>query len=389
MRSSTKGMQMKKNLGKIFLLLILLNITLFAQQRAIYKLTSNKPDAYVKEPIEITFTAKQKEHNNMMFFFVHPKKSDDYTITLLGKETKEDSAHNSIATFTYVLFPIKSKKIDVAFDFYVKSSSARALAQAYIADHDEGKGIKGDITTIPVKPLTINIKALPHAVDLIGDFKLESTIDKKEINQYDNINLHYKLYGEGYLNDISFLKKIPDVEIFSDIQNIPSKLTKYGYKIDKDYTYALSATHSFIVPSIELKAFSPAKEKIYTLKTPGYIIQVNRIDPRTLLDKEESPKEESTLNFKTLKEFFIYIFIFASGYLVAKLTQNKRLVKKRKMKFQDIENANNAKELILTLLNNYKEREIEEFIKELEEIIYNKKDAKFEEIKKRVLREFT
>lgn len=390
MRSSTKGMQMKKNLGKtVLLVLILLSSMLKAAPLATYELYANKKSAFVKEPIEVTFIAHQKDHDNFMFFFVKPKKSDDYKITLLEKKTKENAYHNNTATFTFILFPLKAKTINVDFDFYVKTSSDNAVARAYVADHDEGRGIDGDISHIPTKALSLKVSELSKRVALIGDFKLDSEIDKKEINQYENVNLHYRLYGSGY-NDVStILKDIKGTDIFSDIQNTPLKLTMNGYEIDRDYTYAISAKKDFIVPSVTLQAYSPSKKQFYTLHSDSYKIKVNKIDINTILDKEESPVKKELINFKTLKEIFIYIFIFLSGYLAATLTKKEFFTLKKEKKFQDIRNAKSAKELILVLLNRYKNRDIEKFVKELEEMMETKDSSKFHSIQKRILKEFT
>ena len=381
---------MKKNLGRVlFLLLLLLQSMLEAGTLATYKLYANKTESFVKEPVEITFVAQQKDYDNFMFFFVKPKQSDDYTIKLLSKKTKENAYHNNTATFTFVLFPLKAKNINIDFDFFVKTSSDNAVARAYVADHDEGRGIDGDITNIPVKALRLKVKELSKHVDLVGDFQLKSSIDKQHINQYDNVNLNYKLFGSGYNDTAVLLKNIEDADIFSDIQNSSPKLTKNGYQIDRDYTYAVSSKKDFIVPSITLQAYSPTKKEFYTLQTKTYKVEVSKIDSETILDKQESPVKKEIINFKTFKEFLIYIFIFASGYLFAKLAKKELIPFKRSKRFQDIHESSNPKELILVLLNRYKNRDIEKFIKELEAIMHENSSRKFYEIQKRILKEFT
>ena len=383
-------MQMKKNLGKIFLLLLLSTLTMHAKELATYTLSlnKNKKEAFVKEPIEITFTAQQKDHSSVMFFFVSPKPSSDYTIKLLTKSTKENSFHNNSATFRYILFPLKAKNLDVEFQFYIKTANDQALAQAYVTDHDEGKGVEGDISYIDVKPLTLHVKALSQAVDLVGDFTLNASIDKKEMYQYDNVNLHYRLYGSGYNNSVTLLKSLKNVEIFSDIQNPLSKLTPNGYKIKKDYTYALSAKNDFTIPSIKLKAYSPSKKQYYTLQAPAYNIKVKKFNSQMIVDKQESPQTKEKINFESLKQLFIYIFIFMMGYVFAKLRENQLFARKENRKFQDIKRSQNAKELMLILVNSYKNKNIDGFVKELENIIYEKREKEFKKVKKRILKEF-
>ena len=378
---------MKKSLGKIFLLFILLQTVIYAQELAKYKLYANKTEVYTKEAVKLTFTAQQTDHSVVMFFFVEPKKSANYKIQLLTKSNKDNGYHNSSVIFQYILFPLKSENIDINFDFKVKISSDKGVAQAYIADHDESKGIEGKTTSIEVNPISIKVKALPKDIDLVGDFKLKSTVDKKEINQYDNINLHYILYGTGYDSKIKFLKQIKGVNIFQANDNAKTKLSKDGYTINRDYIYSLSAKNSFTIPAQTLKAYSPKQNRFYTLKTPSYNIKVKKIDISTILDKDESPSSKSLISTDTIKQFFIYIFLFLSGYLVAKL-QSKRYKKEKDIRFKDIKDSSNAKELMMILLNNYKNEDTYNFISELEKVVYKKSNRSFKDIKKLILKKF-
>ena len=379
---------MKKNLGKIILLFLVMQTVAVAQQLVEYNVHASKTDAFVKEPIEITFKVRQKDHTNVMFFFVQAKKSPDYKITLLTRELDDEKHHNSSAIFKYILFPLKAKKISVLFDFTVKSSSDGSVAHAYVTDHDESSGIEGKMSHIKTKPLTLNIKPLAHSVDLVGDFKLRSTIDTKEINQYENVNLHYRLFGSGFVHKINLLDKIKNVNLFSDIQEEPLKLTKDGFILNRDYIYSLSAAHNFSIPQIVLQAYSPKRDHYYSLTTPSYKIKVNKMDITKILDKEESPETQEIINTEKVKQFLIYIFIFVSGYLVALLSQ-KRYKRDKEIKFQDIKESKNPKELIMILLNNYNKREdIHNFISELEEVAYGDKKEAFKDIKKSILKQF-
>jgi hypothetical protein len=378
---------MKKNLGNIVLLFFILQTVLFAQQLVDYKIHASKTNAFVKEPITITFKVHQKNHTNVMFFFVEPRKSDDYKIILLTKELHDTKHHDSTEIFKYILFPLKAKNINVNFDFTVKSSNDQSLRQAYVTDHDESSGIGGKIYHIKTDSLSLKIKPLAHAVDLIGDFRLVSTIDNKNIKQYENVNLHYKLFGNGFANKLKLLHKIKNVNLFSDTKEQALKLTKDGYTFNRDYIYSLSSEHSFVIPKVTLKVYSPKKNHYYTLTAPSYSIKVSKIDITKLLDKEESPKTKKIMNFQEVKQFFIYVFVFFTGYIVALLT-HKKYKNNKKTKFQDIKESENPKELILILLNNYKSEDISNYISELENVAYGKGGRRFKAIKKSLLKQF-
>ena len=388
MKSLTKGIQMKKNLGKIVLIFLLLSTLLLANDLATFKLKANKTTAFVKEAVEISFTAIQKDHSNVMFFFLEPKSSDEYEIKLLNKKTTELSYHHFMTTFTYILFPLKAKKLHVDFDFTIKEASDEAVAQVYTGSRDNVKWIETQDTKIKLEPLTIEAKALDRAVDLVGDFTLTSKINKTSINQYESVNVLYRLKGKGYKDKaFNILHDIEGVTIFSEVNDAFSKLTKNGYVIQRDYIYALSAQKSFIIPQMKLQAYSPTKRDYYTLTTPQYKIQVEKIDTTTLLDATESPNDTPIINYQELKQLLIYILIFISGYITAIYLPKSFYFKSRTKEFEDLHNAKTPKELLRVLTTNYSLTTIENEIQQLETLAYQKSsNLDFKKIKSAILK---
>jgi len=376
---------MKKNLGKFILLLFTLPLYLHATSLASYKLSANKIVAYVKEPIVMTFTAQQLDNTDNMFFLLQAKKSPDYEIHLLTKSSKELKKHDTLVTFTYILFPLKAKKINVNFDFIIQTASNQALAQSYVDDHDGGKAVQTNNKTIHIKPFMLTVSSIPK-VDLIGDFKLKSKCNNKKITQYEDTTLIYTIQGKGYKNNKkNILSKLQGITQFLEVHNDYLQLTKEGYVSKKIYTYALSAEKNFNIPAIRIKAYSPTKHKVYLLKAPSYSIEVTKINPFSLTDKEEFPKVKEFFSFNEIKKYFIYIFLFLAGYTTAKFSGFSFLKITKKHKFQDIKDTQTAKELIVVLMKNYYHKDIKKIIDELEELEYRKSEKNFNQIKKEAL----
>jgi len=388
MKQSIKDIQMKKSLGKILFILFICNLPLLANELATYTLQANKTDVYVKEAVKITFVAQQKDHTNVMFFFVKAKPSADYEIKLLNKKTTELSYHNFTTTFTYILFPLKEKEMLIDFDFTIKEASDEAVAQVYTGSRDNVKWIETDDTKVIIQPLLIKAKKLQKNVDLVGDFTLSAKINKTHINQYESVNLLYKLEGEGYKDDkLQLLKEIDEVTMFTEIHNAYSKLHERGYSIKKDFIYALSAKKSFKIPTISLKAYSPKKQKYYMLTTPSYNIEVDKIDTSTLLDDEESPSSEPIISAETMKQLFIYLIVFIAGYITAIYAPQKHIHKPISQEYEDIKRASSAKDLLNILTQNYHTQEIEQEIKLLEVVIYkNNQEINLNRLKSNILK---
>ncbi len=377
---------MKKNLGRLSILLMLLQNILFAQQLASYQLFANKDKAHVKEPIKITFVAQQQDRTNVMIFSLTPKPSPDYTIELLTSKIDDESHHHTKMTYKYLLFPLVAKKITVDFTFVVKTASDKGVAHSYVEDHDDSKGIEFDVTTLATKPLIIPVEALEHKVDLVGDYTLTEKIDKTAIDQYGSVNLIYTLQGTGYKTKADLLTPFdPDVTLFADTDHFSEKLSDKGYKSTRHYTYSLSATHNFTIPSLNLRAFSPTTGKYYSLTQPSHTINVTKIKEQTLLDDEESPQEKPMIDYAQIKQFAVYMIVFIFGFVLAKLSEYRYIFKQKRSVTEDIKQSKTPMELIHVLLNNYANYDMHEHITALEALQYHNGDKSFKQIKRAVL----
>jgi hypothetical protein len=386
---------MKNTLGKVLVLFILLfytNATAQSNSLATFNLSTNNSTPYIKEAVEITFEAKQIDHENVMFFFLTPKPSDKYKIILLNKKTDDIAYHNKKTTFKYLLFGLVAQDIKVEFDFTIKVASDEAVAQVYRGSRDNVKWIETINTKVDIKPLVLDIKPLKQTVDLVGDFKIDSKLKSDKISAYDNVNITYYLDGIGY-NEFSIepIKDIEDINIFSDITKHFSKATKDGYKIKQEYNYALVAKKDFVINSKTIKCYSPKKDKYYTLKTKQYTIKVDKIQSDKLVDKKEYPLQNNNTNiFNDIKEYLLYIFIFFIGYISAKIELDFNIKNNKKetnkAQYNDIKKSKTAKELLHLLISKYNYTKDEIFFKELEDMVYNKKSKyNFSKIKKKIL----
>ena len=379
---------MKKNLGRGLLILFLMLTTLNAHDLATYKLSANKTNPFVKEAVVVTFEALQKDHTDNMMFSLQPKKSDAYQIILLNKKNGTQQKHYTHTTFTYLLFPLKAKDIAVDFTFTIRTASDSAIAQSVIDDHDDSIGVNTHDTSLKIKPLLLHVKKLSKNTALVGDFSLTEKIKKTTINQYQTLNIIYTLEGEGY-EDKSFqpIHKINGVTMFSETNTIYIKATKNGYKIKREYIYALSAKKSFTIPAINIQAFSTREKRYYTLHTQQHNITVTKIDTSKLLDNEEYPQTKSTFNIEKIKEFLIYFVLFILGYITAKV-QSINLIKKKtdSKELQALTKAQTAKELLYAIINNHLDNRFVNEVELLEDMVYNNADHKFHNIKNKIIK---
>lgn len=376
---------MKKNPGKVLWPLMLLAASLLYAAPATYHLDSDKTEAFIKQPVTITFTATQTDHTNVMYFFLEPEQSDKYTITLLRKVIADHAYHSNTTTFQYVLFPLKAGSINVRFHFTVKTASDRSVAQAYVEDHDDSKSIQMESQEIPLAPLTLNVKTIEKPVDLVGDFRLAYHIENKKIHAYESADLSYTLTGTGYKIGIEKpLPAIKGVKQFSDIDTQEMKLTTKGYRQQKTYRYALSADRNFTVPSVSITAFSPSTKHYYTLVAPEANITVQPLDPQQLLDKQSAPAP-TPFDWTRVLRGLGYMFVFLLGFLTARLLPKNLKRWKKETRFDDLRKAKDPKTLMTLLISRYRNDVTEPFIARLEAQTYKNAKERFKTLKEELL----
>jgi hypothetical protein len=378
-----------KNIRGNYALLILLFLCSFsglsANELANYSLKSSTTNPYLKEAVEISFSAEQKESSDVMFFFLEPKKSSDYKITLLKKESTELAYHHKKTTFHYLLFPLKSGEVKVAFDFIIKQASDEAVAEVYEGGRDNVKWIETDNTHIELDPLVLDVKKIADDVVLVGDFRLESSIDKEQVDAYESVNVKYKLTGVGFDEfQLKLIQESSNYNLFEELTKHYNKATKEGYKIEQEYNYAILAKESFSIKAQTIRCFLPKEKRYYTLKTKAYNVTVTPLPKEEILDSEEYPKVDYF--YEKVQSFFIYLLIFAAGYMSAKIAPKRK--KEKREAFLDLKKANNAKEMLALLTNKYATyKQLYPFHKELEDLLYSdKKRGEFSTIKSALLK---
>jgi hypothetical protein len=360
---------MKKNLGRVLVLLILtLNLT--ASDICDYNFKISNQTPFVKESVDIIFEVKQKDKNSVMFFDLTAKNSDDFELNLLGVEENKKSYHDSRSTYRYRLFPLKSGKIELDFNLLVSQATDESVEKFYTGNRDVINPMAAKKTDIDLKPLLFTVKKIKKDVELIGDYKLTFKIDKKEIQAFTQLNITYTLSGNGYKPNLKeLLPKIEGVDIF---------LEKTKHK----YNYALLSEKDFIIPAVNIKCFDPKKNRYYELKTPFNHIKVHKIKSETILDEQNSYPTEA-FKWSSLMPFINGLLLFIAGFIVAKLNISKYIKKGQKAESK-FANIKDKKELLQILISK-NDNKYKSIIEQLEASIYENKKCNLKKIKDELL----
>lgn len=138
---------------------------------------------------------------------------------------------------------------------------------------------------IKSNPVVINAKALPaegkpaNFTGAVGDFKLKTTINKKELAVNESANLNVEISGKGNFHTII----IPEVKTPGNLETYAPK-KKNDFKAYEDGMQGSVSTEMVIVPEyggdytiapVEFTYFDPEKEKYITLKSDEINLSVD------------------------------------------------------------------------------------------------------------------
>ena len=375
---------MKHNLGKHLLLFSLFLVQLFAEDFT-YRITTDSTEVYLKEAVVLTVELNQTNPNVVLFFDFDLHPSKNYTFHRI--DTKQSDSYQKVKTdYTYLLYPLHSGDLNITFDLTKKVTTKENVAYSFSGDRDNVKGIDTQNIPITLPPFQLHIKALPKAVQLVGDFSLEYKIKKHQAKAYEPLPLQITIKGTGYpplLENI--LPKELNVTRFKEKPILHTVNTKEGSQSSVTYPIALSHTQSFDLHTIVLNAFNPKTDKAYTLSIPKQHFEIQRVDVNSLVDKIDDPKPLQG-DYGWLTSLFSYLVVFGAGVLTAlTLKRKKRItINKTDPLIEKIEACQDAKAL-LQLLMATNSRQFASNIEKLEKHLYGNGKMNLKKIKQDIL----
>lgn len=353
---------------------------------ALYDLQINvdKKSAYVGEAIEFTLKFKYKKDLDIVSLdYVKPSFENFWVKEIKPQQTQNTNTQYLEQEIKYLLFPQKSGKVE----FEPVKIGVSTVQNNYRG----GFFLSTPTVTTPVysNKLSIDVKALPAGINLIGDFNIKATVDKTVINQGDAVS--YKLYieGRGNIDDLDDMELIiPDATIYDNPAkkeyNIKDNL--YGGQYSK--IFSIVGKKDFIIPSVEIKYFDKKTKTTQTIRTKEYNITVNnKIVKEKKLEVAKTQKENEINSVARIEKvptsdnekviyFIMGLICGISLWGVYTLVKNKGSDKKEIPLIKSLKNTNTPTELfkILVVYINIDE--------ELDKIIYRLENISLQDYKK-------
>jgi len=353
-------------------------------------ITSSKKQLYVGESLIVKLTFKYKRGLKITNLGFEPPHFENFWYKKIDNSNKryEENGY-MVQELDFLLFPqksgtlkIKPLRVDVQMVDTTSSSNFTFFSSA------------PKLKKIYSNSLSFNVKALPSDVTLIGDFTLNATIDKNEINLGESINYRLEITGSGNFDDIEDFKlDIPNTTIYDNKAKIETKFENDKYQGKYSKVFSIVPNTSLEIPPFELKFFNKEENKVKILKTKSFKIKVNGKKQKDEVLQKPIEKEEKVFVEKEFPliekiKYFLFgalsILLIFCLYIYVKLQKSKKKIKETSLS-KLIKSSKDRLDLLKVLIPYLKrDNELDNLIFECE-----KSNLEFKILKKKVLEKIT
>lgn len=126
---------------------------------------------------------------------------------------------------------------------------------------------------------SLNIDVLPQIKesDLVGDFKVETTVDTQEVKENKPVNLSVKIEGKGNLENFEFPKyEIDGVTVYGDEAKIETSVVDGELYSTYSKSFAFISEEDFTIPARRFSMLTPKEHELKELHVPSYDIGIKK-----------------------------------------------------------------------------------------------------------------
>ena len=332
------------------MLFVLLTVPMVAED-FIHSITIDNFHPYEKEALLLNVEINQTNPKTVLFFKFDINSSDAYNIEQI-ESSYDNTLHHSKIHNRYLIYPLKTGKVPIHFTLIKRVTDEEKVDYFASGDRDDFKKLETKDIAIPLAPLVLQVKALPPHTQLVGDYKLHTTLKKTHVKSQEPIDMQVSIEGDGYPPVLKELFSLPkEVTLFKQKPQIEKFPTRANMHYKVHYLMAFSSTHTFTLPDINITTFNPKTEHLYTLTSPSHKIEVSPTNHDALVDNIDTPPLLKA-DWSWVQEGFTYLLIFLAGYLTAHVWrgQKKSQTKQKNPLKEKIEATKDAKTLLRLLM---------------------------------------
>ncbi len=372
-----------RNLGKLLIILGMLATLLHAEHNRTFDftMTADKKEAYLGEPIRVTFVFKYPVDTQIAEANFAPPTFRDFWVKPDKKVPTTIENNYQIYRLDYLITPQRSGHLEIEparMDIGILTSKKRNTLRF---DRVKWKSIFSNALTIDVNPL-------PQNATLFGTYTIEAAVDKNEVKANEPVHLTLTLRGSGNLEEIpDFEIKIPDAAVYADKPKISTRFDKGIQKGQFVQKFAFISDRNFTIPSLSLTYFDATKKRLKTIQTAPIPVTVHadtHAAASARLEKADSaPSAVSRTPLSRTLWILSILGAFVAGSMLTLLWQKRKsrtdTQKATSTVSERIKKAKSDKALLALLLPySTKSEEIERIIEQLEANIYQNADYRID-----------
>jgi len=137
--------------------------------------------------------------------------------------------------------------------------------------------------------LTIEVLPKPQGAELVGDFSLDTQLDRNISKSNQPIHLTIKLYGEGDLQSFKMEDYYIDgVTIYSDDAKVRREIRSNRPYSEWRKQFVLIADHDFVIPKRSIAVFNPKCNRVVSLTIPSFQVKIEGATQRAHLQDRDA-----------------------------------------------------------------------------------------------------
>lgn len=371
-----------------------LNVSKQAIQDAnfLLEIKADKRKAFVGEAINLTVLFKRKADKQIVDLVFDIKNFPDFWSKQADKEQTYKEDEFIVHQLEYILFPQKDGNISIN------------PLRIKVATAVRGRDMFGFPTKVPKwqsvfsNEMAFNIEKLPNNLKLIGDFKLEASVDKTAIKENEAVNLTLKISGSGNLDDLEKFKlDIENSTIYDDKAEKIFKVNNEKYEGEYIQKFAIISDKDFKIPSFSLNYLDQKSKTEKIISSEEIFIKVDKETKEVAKLEKSLPKKDTEViqkdevtkttteesNTKETEnsslEKFLYLLV---GLIIGIISVNYKRVPLNLSRVNFVQNDRDLLKLLMLLSS--KSVRAGEILKDLEANIYQGENNKIDkkEIKK-------
>jgi hypothetical protein len=265
------------------------------------RMQSNKRKVMMGEPFILTvyFSLKDGVRLSQDVQYTAPNISD-FIVTNVSEEKVYRQGNHQVQEIRYILTPQKEGNFTIS------------PAQAKIGLPDRSRrdifGLSYATKWIDTASNTITVEVVPldEESDLIGDYTINTTVDKTEVKKNKPVNLTLKIEGKGSLEGFEFSEyDIDGVTIYSDDAKTEIKIVDGDVFSTYSKSFAFISDRDFTIPSRELTIYNPNTKEKKSIEVKGFNIKVEGSQSSPVATQTNSlstPTLKSTQKLEETKE---------------------------------------------------------------------------------------